>query len=215
MGRWRNKGADLKCSYGFILEVSHVRNECFCWCVLRRFASHSSNRYSVIWGWGRKKKKRKEKLERNWPARKWLEGFAREMLWALPGAERDVADGAWRCHRGGSFWTPCSAYKLGLVTREWRETFLIYFGQGQHYIWGSSSCNNLQQLPAELKYNSKVTQERWWRIKISILIFFYHKATKEGNICRYIKLEQLLDATRGERPTLLQWRSANFWMAVI
>lgn len=36
-------------------------------------------------------------------SQKLLEAFTGELLRALPGAVRNDADGAWRCHGGGDF----------------------------------------------------------------------------------------------------------------
>lgn len=59
-----------------------------------------------------------------------------ELQWALPGAVRDNADGAWWCHRGGHFWAPIGADTSrgsGVWQGEWRQTFsavcLSYFRQ--------------------------------------------------------------------------------------
>lgn len=58
---------------------------------------------------GVEKKKKKSWTELT--SQKLLEGSTGKLLWALPGAVRDDADGAPSLQWGGDFWAPCGTSK--------------------------------------------------------------------------------------------------------
>lgn len=93
----------LKCMDEAAVEVCHPKNEYVCYNPKEDFCEgcyHKAGAQPLL---PRGRKKRAGLTWTGLTSQKLLEGFTGELLWALPGAVRDDADGAWWCHGGGDF----------------------------------------------------------------------------------------------------------------
>lgn len=97
---------------GVVVEACHPKNEYLhCWNPQEDFCEgwyHQVGAHLCHLGVEKKKKKK------SWTeltSQKLLEGSTGKLLWALPGAVRDDADGAPSLQWGGDFWAPCGTSK--------------------------------------------------------------------------------------------------------